>query len=286
MKVFLPGTLEDLWERWEKIPNARIYAGGTDFMVKLREGAIQAPALICLERIPALTKIREEENTLFIGAGVSHAGILTHPLVQTWCPVLVEALRVLGSPLIRNMGTLGGNIATASPAGDSLPALYVLDAEVVLADARKTRVLPISDFILSPGKTSLKEREIIRGVRIPRPMPYTMSRYEKVGKRKAMAVAVASLAACLRFDTNGVVKIARLAWGSVGPTIVTASRVEKALVGFPLSRKHLEEIAPMVEEAVSPIDDIRASAVYRKKIAINLLCRLAGDSNFNGRFTP
>ena len=275
MKVFLPETLPQLWEMWETTPRARVYAGGTDLLVRLREGAVEAPALICLERIGALREIREEEDALFIGAAVPHADVLSHPLVRAQTPVLVQALRVLGSPLIRNMGTLGGNLSTASPAGDSLPALFVLDAEIVLASAEGTRVLPVGDFITGPGRTALERGEIIVGVRLPKGPGATVSHYEKVGRRKAMAIAVASLAARLWIGGDGVVERARLAWGSVGPTIVTVPRVASALTGHPLTRDVLTALSPLVREAVAPIDDLRASAAYRTEVAANLLLRLS-----------
>ncbi len=276
MKVFLPETLASLWELWEQNPGAEVYCGGTDLLVKLRGGTIQPPALICLERINTLRQIREEEDAVVIGAGGSHAAILRDSLIQRKFPVLVEALKVLGSPPIRNMGTLGGNLATASPAGDSLPALYVLDAEIILADAKETRILPIREFITGPGQTVLGPREIITGIRLKKNTPFTLSHYEKVGKRKAMAIAVASLAACLRLSPDGTVVSARLAWGSVGPTVVTSPEIEAAMRGQPLTPELLRGLIPAVERAVSPIDDIRATAAYRRKVAANLFLRLSG----------
>jgi len=275
MRVFLPETLGELWEGWEKTPDALIYSGGTDLMVRLRDGVIHPSTLICLERITALQNIHEQEDAVIIGAGASHAALMQHPLVLAYAPVLAEGLRVLGSPLIRNMGTLGGNIATASPAGDSLPALYVLDTEVILASAQGTRTLPIRDFITGPGQTVLNPQEIISGLRVRKTGSYTVSRYEKAGKRKAMAIAVASLAACLRLSPEGIIETIHLAWGSVGPTIVTVLEIEEALKGQPLTPELLEGMAPMVKEAISPIDDIRASAAYRERIAVNLFIRLS-----------
>ena len=267
-----------LWEVWEQNPGAEVYTGGTDLLVKLREGVTWPPALICLERINALRQIREEGDTVVIGAGTPHTAIIRDSLIQREFPVLVEALKVLGSPPIRNMGTLGGNIATASPAGDSLPALYVLNAEIVLTDAKGSRTLPIHEFITGPGQTGLGPREIITGIRLKKTAPYTVSRYEKVGKRKAMAIAVASLAACLHLSPEGTIETARLAWGSVGPTIVTSPEIEAVMRGQSLTPELLRGLIPAVERAVSPIDDIRASAVYRRKVAANLFLRLSGIS--------
>ncbi len=275
MKVFLPDTLDALWNLWDRHPDARAYAGGTDLLVKIREGVTPPSALFCLERIAALKEIRDEGDTLFIGAAAPHAEILAHPLVGDVAPALTKALRVLGSPLIRNMGTLGGNLGTASPAGDSLPALYVLDAEIILADAKGHRTLPVEEFVTGPGQTRLKPQEIITGVRIKKAPAFTVSHYEKVGKRRALAIAVASLAARLRLAPDGTIEAARLAWGSVGPTIVTISDLEAHLVGKRLSPDLLKECASFIEDAVTPIDDIRASAAYRKMVAVNLFYRLS-----------
>ena len=282
MKVFLPETLASLWEIWEQNPGAEVYGGGTDLLVKLHEGRIRPPALICLERINALSQIKEETDAVVIGAGVPHAALIRHPLIQGKFSVLVEALKVLGSPPIRNMGTLGGNLATASPAGDSLPALTVLDAEIVLTGPEGSRVFPIQTFITGPGQTVLQPREIITGIRVKKTVLYTVARYEKVGKRRAMAIAVASLAACLRLSPDGTIESARLAWGSVGPTIVTSPGIEAAMSGQSLTPKLLKELIPAVERAVSPIDDIRATAAYRKKVAANLFLRLSGIAEGKG----
>ncbi len=275
MKVFLPDTLDTLWELWDRHPDARVYAGGTDLLVRLREGAIQADALFCLERIASLREILEDDDYLYIGAATPHTEVLAHPRVRDVAPVLTKVLRVLGSPLIRNMGTLGGNLGTASPAGDSLPALYVLDAEIILANAKGRRTLPVWEFITGPGQTRLNHREIITGVRIKKAPAFTISHYEKVGKRRALAIAVASLAARIRLAPDGTIEAARLAWGSVGSTIVTISALEACLVGKPLTPDVLKTCAPLIEEAVSPIDDIRASAAYRRTVAVNLFYRLS-----------
>ena len=172
------------------------------------------------------------------------------------------------------MGTIGGNICTASPAGDSLPALYVLQAEVELCTEKTTRYLPIHDFIIGPGETRLRRGEILRGIRVEKPSGFNAHHFEKIGQRKAMACATASMACMLRLSPSGVAERARLAWGSVGPTIVMSSAVENLLIGKKLTQKNLEIAAKAARQTVSPIDDIRASSDYRKRVAGNLLLRL------------
>ncbi|SEM57418.1 xanthine dehydrogenase FAD-binding subunit [Syntrophus gentianae] len=274
-KVFLPRTVAELWSFLEEEPEAHVYAGGTDLLVRMRAREEKPPALICMERIGELQGVREETSGLWIGACTPHRRLLDDPLIQGHLPVLAKALRILGSPQIRNMGTLGGNICTASPAGDCLPPLYILDAVVEIRSPNAVRTLPINSFIVGPEKTQLQRGEILAGVLVKRPPNFNIQFFEKVGQRKAMAIAVASLAALLRVSPSGMIEEARLAWGSVGPTVVRSGIVEAALEGEPLSSITLEKLSPIARQAVSPIDDLRASADYRRTVAGNLILRLA-----------
>lgn len=276
-KVLLPRTLPELWSCMEEEPDAALYAGGTDLLVKWRRGGAAAPALICLERIEELQGIREASEEIRIGAAATHRQLLGSSLIQEELPVLSMAIKTLGSPLIRGMGTIGGNVCTASPAGDCLPPLYVLDAVVELHSRGAVRTMPIAAFISGPGETLLAKGEILAGIRVKKPEGFTVHHYEKAGQRKAMAIAVASLAAVLKISGSGVIEGARLAWGSVGQTVVRSAEVEAALVGERLSETLLEKAASLARQAVSPIDDLRASADYRRTVAGNLLFRLGTE---------
>jgi CO/xanthine dehydrogenase FAD-binding subunit len=273
--VFMPRTLDEVWGAWDREPKAAVYAGGTDLLVRLRTGIVDPPALICLERMRDLKGVRDEGDAVFVGAVATHAELLADPIIQTHFPVLVQAIQVLAGPPIRHMGTIGGNVVTASPGGDTLPPLYVLDARVELRSREGARNLPISEFIAGPGRVSLNPGELLGGLRIPKRVGEWLHHYEKVGLRKAQACAVASLAALLRSDSEGRVEEARLAWGSMGPTVVVCPEAEKALKGKVLSRGTLQEVIPAVERVISPIDDVRASAAYRRTVAGNLLLRLS-----------
>ncbi|MBN1104570.1 MAG: xanthine dehydrogenase family protein subunit M [Deltaproteobacteria bacterium] len=275
--VFLPRTLDELWEIRSKNPGAVVYAGGTDLLVRIRKGLAFPSSLVCLERIRDLKGLREDGDRVFIGACSTHSSLLADPLLRTHFPVLGKALRILGSPLVRNMGTIGGNIVTASPAGDTLPALYVLGAHLEIMRRDSSRQVPVEDFIHGPGRTELSEGEIVAGVWLRKKPTYSVNRFEKVGQRKALAIAVVSLAALLQISEKGLIQEARLAWGSVGPTVVTSETVESSLVGRPLNVGTLKEAALLAREAVSPIDDVRATASYRRLVAGNLLFRLLGD---------
>ncbi len=272
--VYLPNSLEELWAAIDRQPEASLYAGGTDLLVRMREGHVSPAALICLERINALQGLEDHKDRLFIRAGTTHTMLLNDPSIGRHLPILAKALRVLGSPPIRHMGTIGGNIVTASPAGDTLPPLYVLDAEVDVLSRQTSRRLKLSDFILGPGKTDLKPGEILGGVWLKKTGEYNVHHFEKVGQRNALAIAVVSLAALLKVGASGRIERARLAWGSVGPTVVSSERVNKALIGRKLTLEALGEVAAMARAEVAPIDDLRAAAWYRRRTAGNLVLRL------------
>jgi len=281
--VRLPVNLDELWSVLTKEPDTGIYAGGTDLLVKRRRGLRACPSLTCIERIEELRGIREEEGDIFIGASTTFSQILESHLIRDRVPLLVKAIRVLGSPHIRNMGTIGGNIATASPAGDTLPPLYALDAELEILARQRSRRIAIDRFIKGPGITELRPGEIISGLRIKKDPGFNLHHYEKVGQRSALSIAIVSLAAAMEIDGSGIVRDARLAWGSVGPTVVRSARAEDALRGKPFTLAALRESAGIAREAVHPIDDIRAGAEYRRIVAGNLVLRLHPPAS---RFQP
>ena len=278
--VLLPQTITELWDIYTQctphyLPT--VFCGGTDLLVKHRPPLPQP--LLCLERVAELKEIREQDDHIIIGAAATHNQMLTNTLILIYFPVLHQALQHLGSPQIRNMGTLGGNICTASPAGDCLPPLYVLNASLELqthqtSNSTSIRRLPIREFILAPGKTALLEHEILTSVWIPKPSPNSWQHYEKVGKRNALACAVVSLATNLEVDTEGKILNAALAWGSVSPTVYRSTQIEELLIGQEISLPLLEKAAALVREQVTPQDDVRASAAYRRQIAGNILLRL------------
>ncbi len=272
--VFFPRSLDELWPLFLQHPEARVLAGGTDLLISIRSRRIQAPSLISLEKIETLCGISDTPEEVRIGAGTCHADLLENHLIKSLFPVLTEALKTLGSPHIRRMGTLGGNIVTASPAGDTLPPLQVLGAEVALCSAAGIRRMPIAEFISGPGKTALKTGEILTTIFLPKRAGSLLQHFEKVGLRSAMACAVASFAAAIKVSKGGKIESARLAWGSVGPTVMTIPTLEAALIGRTLCRETLEHIMPLVSKGISPLDDVRASADYRRMVAGNLLLRL------------
>jgi CO/xanthine dehydrogenase FAD-binding subunit len=270
--------LEEAWKLLDKPGTGRVYAGGTDLLVQLRNGLVHADYLVCLDSMEELRGVTEDGDKIIISAGTSHSSIMEDPIVSRYCRVLALAQKTLGSPPIRNMGTIGGNIVNASPAGDTLGPLFILEAEVELASRSGVRTMPIGEFIQGPGATAIKENEILTRVIIPKPGEFQVHHFEKVGLRKAQACAVASLAAIMNLTSKGQIRDIRLAWGSVGPKVVRSKELEDSLKGEPLNRETMEAAIPEVEKIISPMDDIRAGARYRKLVAGNLLMRLLSYS--------
>jgi xanthine dehydrogenase FAD-binding subunit len=272
VNVYLPTTLTELWPLLDH-PDTAIMAGGTDLLVRPRQAASSSADLCCLERIRELAGIHQDGDGLRIGALTTLTALLESRTVAATLPLLHTAIRQLGSPLIRNQATLGGNICTASPAGDTLPPLYALDArlEIVARDSR--RMVAIDDFITGPGRTTLRPGEILAAVHIPRPAPGAVQHFEKVGRRRALAISVASLAAVIPLD-KGLIHDARLALGSVGPRVLRCREAEHFLRGHSLTLDPLTQAAALIRQTVQPISDVRATAEYRRQVAGNLILRL------------
>jgi len=250
-------------------------AGGTDLLVAVRKGTESPNLLVYVGELPELRVLREEREGLEVGAALTHAELLAHPATERF-PILRSVLQTIGSPAIRAMGTLGGNIVTASPAGDSLVALYLLEARVRLVSEEGERELPIWEFIVGPRKTALRPGELVRSVFLPWLSGEPRSFFRKVGRRRALIIAIASLGA-LVWVRDGRVERARLALGSVAPTVIRPKEVEEALVGRPVSPEAWEDLVPRLSAATHPISDLRASADYRRKVAGRLLLALAEE---------
>ncbi|MEW6059794.1 MAG: FAD binding domain-containing protein [Actinomycetota bacterium] len=278
MEVLLPRTLEEALEMRAENPGAVPITGGTDLMVGINFGAIRPELMIDLSRLTDLAAWRLEDGLLFVGAGMTYARIIRElPQMRA----LAQASRSVGSPQIRNRGTLGGNLGTASPAGDSLPVLAVHDAEIALiAAGGRERWVPWDEFLVGVKRTSLRADELILGARW-RPLGGPES-FSKVGTRNAMVIAVASL--CFALDPQ--TRTARVALGSVAPTVIRSPEAEALLVeamehagawddpSAPLPREAVEGFAERVAASARPIDDIRGSAAYRRR-AVSVLARRA-----------
>lgn len=271
MPVVKPRTLSEALELLAQ--GGKPLAGGTDLLVAIRKGQESPGLLVYVDEVPELRVLEEEEGGLEVGAALTHAELLSHPATAGF-PILRMVVGAIGSPAIRAMGTLGGNIVTASPAGDSLVALHLLEARVRVVGPDGERELPIGEFIVGPRKTALRPGELVRSVFLPRLCGQPESFFRKVGRRRALIIAIASLGA-LVWVRDGVVEWVRLALGSVAPTVVRPQGVEEALVGRPVVPEAWADLVPALSAATSPISDLRASAEYRRKVAGRLLLALA-----------
>ena len=269
-----PQTLSEALETLERQADGiHIIAGGTDLVPRMRSREVE-PSLLVDLRLLGLAYIKASERGIRIGTSATHTDILDSDLLAFHCPALGEAAADIAGPPIRNRGTVGGNLANASPAADLAPPLMVYDAVVVLEKKNETRKIPLVDFFTGPGQTALLSGEILTEIRIPAIPPNTTSRFIKLGKRKAMAVAVVSVAARLTLDDAGKISQARIALGSVAPTPIRARQAEAALEGQQPGEDIFAGAGQTASSESSPISDIRASGDYRKKI-VEVLTRRA-----------
>jgi len=256
--VLSPLSLEEALRLKAERRDAVPIAGGTDVMVSINFDRLRPDALLNLNEVPELRGWSRENGTLRLGAGLTYAEAMEEPLAGL-LPALAEASRTVGSPQIRNRGTIGGNLGTSSPAGDALPPLLVSAAQVELASVRGTRVVALTDFLVGPKQNVLADDELVVGLLVETGGRQT---FMKVGPRNAMVIAVVSLA--VRVDGD-----LRAAFGSAGPV--------PTLVRAPLG--DAESFPDLVAEAASPIDDVRGTAAYRTH-ALRVLTKRALDRCF------
>lgn len=267
-----PETLEELFAHLRD-RTACVMAGGTDLLIAIREKGLRPSCMVDIKGIAELRGIeRTNGGGLSVGATTTLHEIETSRMVREICPVLGDAVGMIGSLQVRNRGTIGGNLSNASPAADSAPALLVLEAELELGSVSGTRVVPAEIFFVGPGKSVLTQGEILKRIRIPRPAPLTRSTYLKFGPRKAMDIAIVGVAVSLVFDGEGSCRNARVALGSVAPTPVRAKKAEAALLGE-LNEQRIREAATLVAAEADPVDDVRGGKAYRMDLVKVLAMR-------------
>jgi CO/xanthine dehydrogenase FAD-binding subunit len=264
--VLRPGKLGALEKALAKLGKsgkpAIILAGGTDLLVYAKDGKIPPAVWIDITGIESLKKIEEKKGELRLGAMITWKAGDESSEVRRHASALTDSCRVFASPPIRGLGTFAGNIANASTAGDSLPPLYALDAEVELSRDGEVRRLPIDQVILGVRKSALKKREVITEIRIPI-VPAQRSVFLKLGPRQALAISKLSVAVAATIE-NGRARDVRIALGAVAPTVVRARSAEALLEGTTLADLEIRQAAELAKEAASPIDDVRSTAAYRR----------------------
>ena len=248
----------------------KIVAGGSDVIVQLRDGALKVKKLLNILSLKELRFIREQDGLIHIGSLATYSDITNSQLAREHAWVLVDASRQIGAVQLQNTATLGGNLGNASPAGDSLPPLYALEAVVVTKSKSGRRETPIEQFFVSYRKTALRPDELIEEVYFKAMNSKDRGAYMKLGLREANAISIVDVAVVLRERSrDGSFAEARVALGAVAPVITRARKSEKALEHTPLKEKTLREAATLAADDAAPIDDIRGSAEYRKSAVVS-----------------
>ncbi|MBM3287961.1 MAG: molybdopterin dehydrogenase, partial [Candidatus Eisenbacteria bacterium] len=269
-----PATLAEAITLLRRHPEECTFvAGATDLLTMLKLGTTPRGPLIDIAGLPEISRIEPTGGVIEIGAAVTFSSILDDPLIARHLPALRAAASLFGAVAIRNRATLGGNLASASPAADAPPVLAALGAAVVLAGPEGAREVPIESFFLGYRSTARRPDEMLVRVRVPLPEEGTRQAFFKVGTRRAQAIAKVSLACRARLDQGGVLRNVRLAAGSVAPTVLALARTQAALEGKTLTPGLIREAALIASFEVSPIDDVRSTARYRSTVTGRLLAR-------------
>ncbi|MEH7393109.1 FAD binding domain-containing protein [Bacillus sp. JJ1474] len=272
--VISPATLmECLSIISNKGKNSRLIAGGTDAVVRMKDGKWRPETWININGLKELRFIHEKNGEIHIGPLTTHTDIVHSPLLQEKADVLVEASREVGAIQMQNIGTIGGNIGTASPAGDTIPALYVLNTVLELSSLTNKRLVPINEFFIGPGRTVLKENEMITKIIIQPQDENEIGIFQKLGPRKAQSISIVNVAISLLMVEGRQVLKGKIAFGSVAPTIIRAKKCESIMTLTPLTDELIQNIAKIAWKEVMPITDVRATAEYRRDMASALLER-------------
>ena len=278
MRSYVPGyelqeprNLADALERMAREPGVwKPFAGGTDLMVLLEAGKLPHRKFLSVWKLPELHGIAVTSAHMTLNALTTYSEIRRHELLIREFPLLCRAAAETGSIATQNRGTLGGNIANASPAADSPPALLVYDADLELVSARGARWVPYHGFWTGYKKIRMGEDELIRAIRLPRGKSFSKQFYRKVGTRRAQAISKVCFAGAAHMDAARIVDV-RIALGSVAPTVLRATETEKILQGEKPAAATLHAAQESLAREIVPIDDMRSTARYRLRVAQNLL---------------
>ncbi|APT76029.1 molybdopterin dehydrogenase [Marinitoga sp. 1137] len=268
IKYFKPKTIEEI-SKIKSENDARLLSGGTDLMVKMRAEIFNPEVIID-------TKGLEKEEVKFYNGRVripintTYDELIKNEEFNKRFPMIVEIIKKIGSPQIRNRATPIGNIANASPAGDFLLSMYLFDGNVEIKPSNK--IMKISHFVTGPGKIKLKNDEFIYSIELKEMEGYKYY-YEKVGKRNAMNISIISIGVLLKTDNDGKIEDIKVAYGSVGPIVERFEEIEEKMKGKKVSKELFEEMGEEYMKVINPITDVRATAEYRKKMVKNLLIK-------------
>ncbi|MBI5969122.1 MAG: xanthine dehydrogenase family protein subunit M [Deltaproteobacteria bacterium] len=280
MDYMAPSSLKGALNLLKKYKGkARLLAGGTDLIPKMKKRMATAEVVIDLNRIPGFSGIKLRKDGLHIGGLTRLAEIMQSPLIKEKAPALAQAISMMASPPIRNRATMVGNLCTASPAADTAPPLLVLNASVKIQNAQGERIVSLSEFFLGPEQTIRRADEILTEVILP--IQEGNSAFSKLGRRKAFTLSVVSAAAFARIR-GGKFEEVRVALGAVAPTPIRGRKVEETLRGSEVNEQNIAQAAECIKEEVKPITDVRASAEYRKEMSYILTKRVLEQVGWGG----
>src|SRR5256714_9427932 len=273
-KFLRPTRLSELFVFMGENPGAHLIAGATELGLDITKRFRKFPTLISVEAVPELTEIHSTEKEWRIGGAATLTAI--QEKLGAEYPALGDMLYLFGSRQIRNRATMGGNLVTASPIGDSAPVLFALDASVVLASAARERTLPLEQFFVGYRKTALEPGEVLKTIILPR-IKNRRTKFYKVTKRREMDISTVAGCFTIELDGKNIVKHARVAYGGVALTPVRARKTEEALIGNKWDSKTLMSILPMLEREFEPISDVRGSKSYRQRLVPSLFEKFFND---------
>ncbi len=270
-ELIVPRSLPDALALLRDEPGAwRPFAGGTDVMVLFESGRLAHKKFFSIRHLSELRGVEETETHVSLGALMTYTEVQRHATLRREFPMLCQAARETGGVAIQNRGTLGGNIANASPAADSPPALLAYDAQLELVSAAGTRRVAYKDFHTGYKQTIMRPDELIARIILPRPGKHVRQSARKVGTRRAQAISKLCFAGLLELE-DGKVSDVRLAFGSVAPIVMRCLRVEALLKGQKLDAAVIKDARAELAHEIAPIDDVRSTAVYRRNVACNVL---------------
>jgi carbon-monoxide dehydrogenase medium subunit len=263
-----PRSLDEATRLLDEIGNeASVLAGGTDLLVNMKLGKTAPKHVVSLSRIEDLRGIKREQGSFTLGACVTAAELKEQEGIKAEFNGLCQSAGSLGSPLIRNLATVGGNIVTARPAADLPPSLMAYGASIVLKKGNGERIIPLEGFFKGPGQTTIEPKEILCGVLLKDPPPYSGGGYVKLGVRKALEISLVNVAAFMALDgPNGPIKEARIVLGAVAPMPMRSPSAEATLMGERPDDALFEKAGNAAAKDAKPIDDFRGSSEYRREM--------------------
>ncbi|MCR6691842.1 MAG: xanthine dehydrogenase family protein subunit M [archaeon YNP-LCB-003-016] len=262
-----PKDLNEALKLLKEIKDAKPIAGGTDLMVDMKIGRVKAGNLIDISNLRELRKIEFHKDNVIIGAAVTLQEIINDERIRREIPILAEAAESMGSWQIRNVATIGGNICNASPAADMAPPLMVLNSKLKLSSINGDRIIPIEKFFKGPRQTELMAEEILTEIIVPRESCNAGMKFMKIGRRRAHTLSIVATAVAVR-TTEDKIEYVRIALNSIAPTPIRAYKTEEELIGSRIDEVDVK-VKKLTEE-IKPISDVRASAEYRREMAVKI----------------